>query len=247
MVFIIIPKIYSKYTLHTSFNNWEPIKMSQNDFELNEYFFFSFNTTKIYYLIKNTNFHIINDYFISYYDNFICNYTEEINNSFNNIIYILNAETMKIVENDSILFDGFCLNNLPNGFGIIFNNGKILFEGLFKNGVKHGKGIEYFNNEVLYKGEFKNSLFHGIGILYNKKKKFYEGEFKNNKYHGEGTLYVKGKIDYRGDFENDLCHGEGTKYINEKKFYEGEFSNNSYFGEGKFYQDQKSRHFLCQI
>lgn len=160
MVFIVIPKIYSKYTLHTSFNNWEPIKMNQNDFSFGNYLFFFFNTNKIFYLIKNINFKIIDEFFISNYNEIICNYINEDNNiSFNNIISVFNNENMKIFENDSILFDGFCLNNLPNGFGIIFNNENILFEGIFKNGVKHGKGIEYFNNQVLYKGEFKNDLF----------------------------------------------------------------------------------------
>lgn len=231
MVFIIIPKSYHLYTLHTSLNNWDPIKMTNNYFETNDYFFFNFNTQKIYYILKLENYTIIPDYFIKLVDGIIYNYVEEINNiSFNNIVKVNNGEYLKITENNAIIFEG----NL-NGKGIMSKDGKIVYDGYFRNGLKFGFGIYYINGKKIYEGDFCNGLYHGNGIFYFKNKKFYQGEFQNNKFHGQGKKFFNGKKTFQGEFQNDLLHGDAKQYINQKLFYKGEFTNNTYSGQGKFY------------
>jgi len=237
MVYITIPKDYIEGFLYTSFNDWQPIPLQNYDFTMCDYLFFYFDTQSIHYIISLNNFILIEQYKIDVLNGETYNFIEEINNtSDNNIVKIICDDSLKIYENDVIIFEGFCKNNFPHGFGIIIYKNE-RFEGIFKNGMKFGKGILHIDGKLIYDGNYRNNLYHGKGKFYFKKKLLYEGEFQNGKFHGLGKKYFLGKKVYEGEFQNDNFHGEGTHFIENRAFYQGEFENNNYYGDGIIYDD----------
>lgn len=213
MVYISIPTYYDTYTLHTNLNNWEPIPMNKRDFLLKNYYVFYFPENEVFYLIHHHKYGYLiqEDNFISYFDDILCNYIQEVNN-------ISNSPSL-IYKKDKQLE--------------IFELEKRIFRGEIKNGLPHGKG----NIPLIYIGDFKNGSKHGKGLFFFKGKIQYDGYFQNDKYHGEGKLFFGGKIVYQGDFVNDLFHGYGKHYINKRLLYEGEFENNQYHGYGSLTRD----------
>ena len=235
MVYIIIPKIYEDAFLYTSNDDYKQIHIKNYDFTIGNYIFFHFNQKNIDFIIQKKDYIILDNHPIIIKNDFMMNYSEEINNiTDNNSVKISLSDEMEIFENENIIFKGQYKNYIPNGYGINYTE---KYEGFYKNGLKHGPGTLTINDKKIYEGEFKNNLFHGQGKFYHHDKISYKGEFKNNNYHGFGIQYYKGKKIYEGDFENNFKNGDGIHYINDRIFYIGEFSNDCYHGYGTTFSD----------
>ncbi|MDR3094415.1 MAG: hypothetical protein LBU62_07250, partial [Bacteroidales bacterium] len=66
-------------------------------------------------------------------------------------------------------YAGYFENNLPNGFGTLYNeSGKMIFKGQWKNGIAvRGEGELTYQDGQIYFGEFNNRIPHGQGTLYD--------------------------------------------------------------------------------
>jgi len=91
-------------------------------------------------------------------------------------------------------------------------NGKLVYEGDCLNGIPNGHGIEYLLNGNKYEGDFKMGIKEGKGKIFDKSgRKIYEGDIKNNQVEGNGIRYFKGgKI--VGEFSKDSANGKCTMY-----------------------------------
>ena len=77
------------------------------------------------------------------------------------VIYEKNGKMKEYYKyNDTLLFEGECLNKKRNGKGKEYNyTGKTLFEGEYLNGKRNGKGKEYYNDgKVKFVGEYLNGF-----------------------------------------------------------------------------------------
>ena len=111
-------------------------------------------------------------------------------------------------HNDSLVFEGECLNKQRQGKVKEYSNGALLFEGVYLNGKMNGKGKLYWNNYLTFEGEYLNGKKNGKEKeYYNKKGKLkFEGEYLNDK-KWVGTLYdKKGNVISKLDNNNK---GEG--------------------------------------
>lgn len=80
----------------------------------------------------------------------------------------------KICFANGDIYQGKVINDLPNGFGIMYftqdDCNDYIYDGNFVGGLKHGYGKLYNNNgKILYSGSFFADTISGRGILYLKK------------------------------------------------------------------------------
>ena len=125
-------------------------------------------------------------------------------------------------EENTILYDGYYENGLPDNNGTFYyENGNKYYEGSLKDGYFHGKGLQYYDNgQLMYNGTFENGDRSGKGILYIKDSTIrYVGEFKDNNCEGNGILFDKEEIIYNGTFKhNHYENGILNQNINGTKF-----------------------------
>ena len=80
MVYIIIPKIYEDAFLYTSNDDYKQIHIKNYDFTIGNYIFFHFNQKNIDFIIQKKDYIILDNHPIIIKNDFMMNYSEEINN-----------------------------------------------------------------------------------------------------------------------------------------------------------------------
>ena len=73
------------------------------------------------------------------------------------------------LHNSDNIWEGDVLNELPFGFGCLYNKeGILLYKGCMFNGNRECYGESYHSNSVIeYKGSYYNNMRHGWGELFN--------------------------------------------------------------------------------
>eukprot|EP00347_Sterkiella_histriomuscorum_P005184 403357574 len=91
-------------------------------------------------------------------------------------------------------YDGNCINDIFNGYGVqIWNDGD-MFCGEFKNAHRHGQGTFYWNDGEVYEGQWMNHKQHGKGVWKYVSGNTAKGTWKDGFQHGECVkIYASGK------------------------------------------------------
>ena len=85
------------------------------------------------------------------------------------------------VSNSGLRWEGPCLNNLPFGYGSMYNSSnELIYRGVMIGDKKECFGIDYYPglNKTKYCGCYWNNERHGFGMLYDRKGELlYEGDW----------------------------------------------------------------------
>ena len=108
------------------------------------------------------------------------------------------------------------------------------YNGFHLNGIPYGKGVLKYTNRDEYWGEFVNGYPHGTGALNYADGGKYTGNFINGYRHGTGTMIYTDGIEYTGKFVNGYQHGTGTMKYKSNDETTGYFVNGSINGEGTY-------------
>ena len=159
---------------------------------------------------------------------------------------IRQGKGIEYYHNGGIKYDGYWLNDLPEGEGKFIDKKGDYYIGQFKQGLKHGKGKEYFKDgKEIYEGDYVNGKKEGKGMYYYDIEDtglgYYVGFLKNDKFNGKGMEYFKnGKINFDGYYANGQLEGYGKLYNKDGIWIEGEWKNGQLNGKGKrFSKDGK--------
>jgi hypothetical protein len=138
------------------------------------------------------------------------------------------------------------INNIPNGYGILYEKSGYRKEGFFQNGIFTGWNNLYNNNNKIQQiGYFNNNeILNNYGYSYNLTNKIiYKGNFKNNLKEGEGEEKNNEYL-YKGNFINDKKNGNGKIIYNYSgDIYEGNFKDDLFEGNGHYVYNQTGEDF----
>ena len=227
------------YLNYYTINN-EEIKNKYNYSPLNEKKIFFQNLLIIHYNLNNIflnskkeNININNDK-KSNLDNNMFNKIK--NNIINNAI--------------SFYIGDLNINNIPNGYGILYEKSGYKKEGFFQNGIFTGWNNLYNNNNKIQQiGYFNNNeILNNYGYSYNLTNKIiYKGNFKNNLKEGEGEEKNNEYL-YKGNFINDKKNGNGKIIYNYSgDIYEGNFKDDLFEGNGHYIYTQTGEEYIGEF
>ena len=115
------------------------------------------------------------------------------------------------------VYEGSCINNIPNGVGKFTWNEGDVYEGFFINGVPNGMGCMSWSNGDSCSGLFKSGIIEDSGKYYWKKENLlFEGHF-NNGFPEAGVLKRKNKV-YEGTFYFSISVFDSSSCIGRKSF-----------------------------
>lgn len=113
------------------------------------------------------------------------------------------------------------------------------YDGYWINDIPDGQGTAVYSDGSSYIGTFKNSLFHGYGIMTDSVGNKYDGHWMNGKRSGSGTITYNNGLVYNGMFVNDKINGQGEMISVSTGFhYIGQWRNNKICGKGILINDQ---------
>ena len=140
-------------------------------------------------------------------------------------------------KNNSI-YNGYWLNDLPEGEGEeTFPDGS-RFKGYYKNGQKVSGKFQWEDGSY-YEGELENDKFQGRGLYFWSEGRSYTGEWYEGKMSGQGLFtYLDGSY-YEGEFHNGQRNGFGKYVWNESKNYEGGWMKGKQHGKGRYTKNGK--------
>lgn len=112
------------------------------------------------------------------------------------------------------------------------------YDGYWVNDIPDGQGTAVYSDGSVYVGTFKNSLFHGYGVMNDSVGNKYDGHWVNGKRSGNGTITYNNGLIYNGMFVNDKMNGEGEMISVTTGFhYIGQWRNNKICGKGVLVND----------
>ncbi len=122
------------------------------------------------------------------------------------------------------------IQNLPQGYGTLYNGENTKLVGTFKDGEFTGNGKFIYPNGAIYQGDWKDGTRNGKGKYNSADSTIYEGDWKDGRKNGKGKYsWPSGNI-FEGDFINDefvkgiLKFSDGTYQSgiwNEKREFSG--------------------------
>jgi hypothetical protein len=131
------------------------------------------------------------------------------------------------------LFEGYYINNRPNGYGQLTKK-YVSYKGLWINNDLCGPGLEMWKDDTYYQGDFVKSERKGIGLYRWPDGTIYQGEWERNQMNGMGIITYSDERMYMGEFKEGAFHGFGQFYWGNEKMYIGTYKNNKKNGFGMF-------------
>ena len=160
------------------------------------------------------------------------------------------------LKNGMGTYQGYLVNGLFDGYGILTTIDGSVYKGNFKEGKYHGVGIwETYDglitegdfvkgepcgmvsiqwpNGNMYRGEYRFWKCNGKGVMNYADGSVYDGGWKDDHYDGFGTFSDKNGTFVEGTFENgNLKCGKGIWIYGKGVKFEGDFKNNVLNGFG---------------
>ena len=131
------------------------------------------------------------------------------------------------------LFEGYYINNRPNGYGQLTKK-YVSYKGLWINNDLCGPGLEMWKDDTYYQGDFVKSERKGIGLYRWPDGTIYQGEWDRNQMNGMGIITYSDERMYMGEFKEGAFNGFGQFYWGNEKMYIGTYKNNKKNGFGMF-------------
>ena len=107
----------------------------------------------------------------------------------------ISKDVVMRISDDGSRWEGDCYNELPIGFGSVYDGeGNRIYSEFMFEGKKIGFGEEYFadNHKVDYCGNFMNDKRHGWGVSYDRNgNKLYESEWRCGKNDFEEKIVIE--------------------------------------------------------
>lgn len=130
------------------------------------------------------------------------------------------------------VFDGYILNNLPEGLGKMCYKDSSCYDGEWSRGKWSGRGKFYSKNDTIV-GTWQEGKLNSEAC-YKTPDFVYTGEWLDNKPDGLGYLIASDSSYYYGDWSSGMRNGFGYMCFANSDSYSGEWSNNQYDGTGKY-------------
>ena len=143
--------------------------------------------------------------------------------------------------NETITYDGQCLNGYADGKGVVIWYKDQLFnekgDAHWTHGKLDGKGSYEWASGNKFVGEWVNGNRHGKGVFTWANGNKYVGDFLDGKRTGKGTFTWANGDRYVGDFYENLRTGKGIYIWATGGKYEGNFIDGKFSGEGTKYSE----------
>lgn len=137
-------------------------------------------------------------------------------------------------KSKELIFEGKCIDNKPNGIGILIASNGTLYSGNWTDGARNGLGDAIFSNGDSYYGEWKENMVNGFGTYKFKNiGGVYYGQWEDGVQDGYG-VYQCPDFSYKGDWINGVMEGDGVIEFNNGDIYEGSIRKNMLDGVGTY-------------
>lgn len=140
-------------------------------------------------------------------------------------------------------YEGYAINRVPNGYGIMTYTKGVIAEGVFVNGISPRNGYVKitFPDKGVYEGDVDiNGELTGQGKLTEADGSTYSGGFKNLQKDGYGEVIYPDGSTYKGYWKDGLRDGYGEAVYTDGSMYKGYWKDGDWDGVGTIYSDGKT-------
>ena len=139
-----------------------------------------------------------------------------------------------ILSDGSVYIGESSDNDMPDGFGIMFNSDGSISEGSWLKGQLHGQGRKISPKSDVYLGSWINGKMHGKGKIVYCSNNSYDGDWKNDLQDGQGVEVWGDGSKFEGNYKNGLKSGFGKFSWPDGSCYIGEFLHDQIHGKGRY-------------
>lgn len=138
-------------------------------------------------------------------------------------------------------YEGYVLNDKPDGIGSIQYKDSSCYTGEWSNGKWSGNG-KYISRTDSITGEWHKGKLNGYGIYKNDKIQ-YNGEWLDNQPDGFGEMLSNDSSYYAGEWSHGKRNGYGNMYFTNSDTYFGDWTDNQFDGLGEYTYSQNGDYY----